>query len=208
MVLSQARRALLTSVAIAALGPPPAAFAQIPPGCTEICGVSCVKPIAIPDRWDDVTPIAGYNGGTGSGGKTLPNWANNAVWNQESCTDLNGNGIYDPGEPFIDGNGNGKFDAEAYDFVRLTEFGEVELAERDHTEVTAATSKIKARMAAETQRKELIVEGVSGIVEGLNPKLIRSKLDAYLQHLPVAKPRKQKEAEASAASETPAQAGI
>ncbi len=29
------------------------------------------------------------------------------------------------------------------------------------------------------QLKELIVEGVAGIVEGLNPKLIRSKLDAY-----------------------------
>jgi chemotaxis protein MotA len=42
-----------------------------------------------------------------------------------------------------------------------------------------AAAKIKARNHAEMQLKELIVEGVAGIVEGLNPKLIRSKLDAY-----------------------------
>jgi chemotaxis protein MotA len=42
-----------------------------------------------------------------------------------------------------------------------------------------AASKIKARAHAELQRKELILEGVSGIVEGLNPKLIRAKLEAY-----------------------------
>jgi chemotaxis protein MotA len=42
-----------------------------------------------------------------------------------------------------------------------------------------AASKIKARIHAETQRKELILEGVAGIVEGLNPKLIRSKLESY-----------------------------
>jgi chemotaxis protein MotA len=43
-----------------------------------------------------------------------------------------------------------------------------------------AANKIKARAQAETHRKELILEGVSGIVEGLNPKLIRAKLEAYL----------------------------
>ncbi len=42
-----------------------------------------------------------------------------------------------------------------------------------------AASKIKARAHAELQRKELILEGVSGIVEGLNPKLIRAKLEAF-----------------------------
>src|SRR6202042_2626063 len=36
-----------------------------------------------------------------------------------------------------------------------------------------AASKILARQAVETQRKELIVEAVAGIVEGLNPKVIR-----------------------------------
>jgi chemotaxis protein MotA len=42
-----------------------------------------------------------------------------------------------------------------------------------------AASKIKARSHALIQRKELILEGVLGIVEGLNPKLIRSKLEAF-----------------------------
>ena len=45
-----------------------------------------------------------------------------------------------------------------------------------------AASKIKARLHDETQRKEMILEGVAGIVEGLNPKLIRSKLESYLPH--------------------------
>jgi chemotaxis protein MotA len=48
-----------------------------------------------------------------------------------------------------------------------------------------AATKIKARASAEAQRKEVIVEGVSGIVEGLNPKLIRAKLEAYTQDTPV-----------------------
>lgn len=42
-----------------------------------------------------------------------------------------------------------------------------------------AASKIKGRIHAETQRKEMILEGVAGIVEGLNPKLIRAKLESY-----------------------------
>ena len=44
-----------------------------------------------------------------------------------------------------------------------------------------ASTKIKARIDSETELKELKLEGVVGIVEGLNPKLIRSKLEAY-QH--------------------------
>jgi len=44
-----------------------------------------------------------------------------------------------------------------------------------------AASKIKGRIHAETQRKEMILEGVAGIVEGLNPKLIRAKLESYKQ---------------------------
>ena len=43
-----------------------------------------------------------------------------------------------------------------------------------------AANKIKARIGVETERKELILEGVVGIVEGLNPKLIRAKLEAYV----------------------------
>ena len=53
-----------------------------------------------------------------------------------------------------------------------------------------AASKIKARIHAEVQRKELILEGVSGIVEGLNPKLIRIKLEAYSHAGPPPKEKK------------------
>jgi chemotaxis protein MotA len=58
-----------------------------------------------------------------------------------------------------------------------------------------AASKIKARIHAETQRKELILEGVAGIVEGLNPKLIRSKLECYSEGKYRAKNAKRKMAE-------------
>jgi len=42
-----------------------------------------------------------------------------------------------------------------------------------------AATKIKSRIEGERELKELKLEGVVAIVEGLNPKLIRSKLDAY-----------------------------
>ena len=42
-----------------------------------------------------------------------------------------------------------------------------------------AGNKIRARGAKVIQMKELMLEGVIGIVEGLNPKLIRGKLEAY-----------------------------
>jgi chemotaxis protein MotA len=42
-----------------------------------------------------------------------------------------------------------------------------------------AANKIKCRIQSDTELKELKLEGVIGIVEGLNPKLISSKLDAY-----------------------------
>ncbi|MGA2880446.1 MAG: flagellar motor protein [Bryobacteraceae bacterium] len=41
------------------------------------------------------------------------------------------------------------------------------------------STKIKARIESETSLKELKLEGVVGIVEGMNPKLIRHKLEAY-----------------------------
>jgi chemotaxis protein MotA len=53
-----------------------------------------------------------------------------------------------------------------------------------------AANKIKARAYAETKRKELILEGVTGIVEGLNPKLIRAKLESYIHGAAVAKEKK------------------
>ena len=42
-----------------------------------------------------------------------------------------------------------------------------------------AANKLRARLRGETQIKELMLEGVVAIVEGLNPKLIRTKLEAY-----------------------------
>jgi chemotaxis protein MotA len=42
-----------------------------------------------------------------------------------------------------------------------------------------AATKIKARVDSETALKELMLEGVVGIVEGMNPKIIRQKLEAY-----------------------------
>ena len=67
-----------------------------------------------------------------------------------------------------------------------------------------AATKIKARIHAETQRKELIVEGVAGIVEGMNPKLIRVKLESYAQS---PAPKEKNEPEKSPkGSEAPAEA--
>ncbi|MGA2136246.1 MAG: flagellar motor protein [Bryobacteraceae bacterium] len=42
-----------------------------------------------------------------------------------------------------------------------------------------AGSKLRSRMHAAIQMRELMLEGVLGIAEGLNPKLIRIKLEAY-----------------------------
>ena len=44
-----------------------------------------------------------------------------------------------------------------------------------------AATKIKARIESDTALKELKLEGVVAIVEGMNPKLIRSKLEPYLR---------------------------
>ena len=42
-----------------------------------------------------------------------------------------------------------------------------------------AANKLRSRMHEATLRKDMILEGVIGIVEGLNPTLIRMKLDAF-----------------------------
>jgi chemotaxis protein MotA len=69
-----------------------------------------------------------------------------------------------------------------------------------------AASKIKARINAEIQRKELILEGVSGIVEGLNPKLIRSKLESYSHEKQAAKGKKKVDKPVKGAAAVPAEA--
>jgi len=56
-----------------------------------------------------------------------------------------------------------------------------------------AANKLRARMHRATQIRELMLEGVVAIVEGLNPKLIRIKLEAYAhdaaqQQKPTARP--------------------
>ena len=43
-----------------------------------------------------------------------------------------------------------------------------------------AAGKIKARIHNDVSAKELVLEGVISIVEGMNPKLIRVKLEAFL----------------------------
>jgi chemotaxis protein MotA len=42
-----------------------------------------------------------------------------------------------------------------------------------------AANKLRARLQRSTLMKEMILEGIVGIVEGLNPTLIRMKLDAF-----------------------------
>jgi chemotaxis protein MotA len=52
-----------------------------------------------------------------------------------------------------------------------------------------AAGKIKARAQQKAQLREMILEGVISIVEGSNPKLIRTKLEAYSRQQPAkAKP--------------------
>ena len=53
--------------------------------------------------------------------------------------------------------------------------------------IFGATVPLQGVQQLEAQRKELILEGVCGIVEGLNPKLIRSKLEAYTHQIPAGK---------------------
>ncbi len=52
-----------------------------------------------------------------------------------------------------------------------------------------AANKIKARAQDEVRLMELTMEGVTGIVEGMNPKLLRVKLEAFL---PAGAPKKAK----------------
>jgi chemotaxis protein MotA len=59
-----------------------------------------------------------------------------------------------------------------------------------------AANKLKARVKEQVHLKELALEGVLSLVEGLNPKLIRTKLEAYAPHK--AAPKKAKEAAAPA----------
>jgi chemotaxis protein MotA len=63
-----------------------------------------------------------------------------------------------------------------------------------------AAGKLKSRAQKEAQLKELLMEGVSSILEGMNPKLIRVKLEAFLQ----ASGKKQKAAAEESGARAPA----
>jgi chemotaxis protein MotA len=65
-----------------------------------------------------------------------------------------------------------------------------------------AATKIKSRIDRDTELKELKLEGVVAIVEGLNPKLIRSKLDAY-RPAETSKPKAEKAKKESAGAAQP-----
>lgn len=57
-----------------------------------------------------------------------------------------------------------------------------------------AAGKLRAKIAKTVRLREMMLEGVLSISEGLNQKLIRSKLDAFAQDAPKpAKKRKEKE---------------
>ena len=56
-----------------------------------------------------------------------------------------------------------------------------------------AANKMKARAQQDSHMREMMLEGVVGIVEGLNPKLIRSKLEAF------APPKREKKGKVAAA---------
>jgi chemotaxis protein MotA len=59
-----------------------------------------------------------------------------------------------------------------------------------------AASKLRARIREAVVIKEMTLEGITGIVEGLNPTLIRMKLEAY--NPAPAKPGKAKPSKAAA----------
>jgi chemotaxis protein MotA len=73
-----------------------------------------------------------------------------------------------------------------------------------------AGGKLRARLQAAVEIRELMLEGVLGIAEGLNPRLIRIKLDAYAHPLVVrrpANPTNKARAVATAKPPTPAVTG-
>ena len=68
-----------------------------------------------------------------------------------------------------------------------------------------AANKLKARVRDAVRVREVMLEGVLSIVEGLNPKLIRTKLEAYRQQQP-ASGQKSKTKTAAAAAGRPVSA--
>ncbi len=69
-----------------------------------------------------------------------------------------------------------------------------------------AANKIKARVAQSVEERELILEGVCAIAEGMNPKLIRTKLEAFVSPESGGKKQKQKQKQAEAVGQAAASA--
>jgi len=61
-----------------------------------------------------------------------------------------------------------------------------------------AASKLKARSQERVRFRELTLEGILGIAEGVNHRLIRIKLDAFLEKHPLAGERNAQESGAPA----------
>lgn len=61
-----------------------------------------------------------------------------------------------------------------------------------------AGGKLRARLHHEVQLRELMLQGVLAIVEGLNPKLIRTRLDAYVEQHGSAKEKTAKKGQPAA----------
>jgi chemotaxis protein MotA len=69
-----------------------------------------------------------------------------------------------------------------------------------------AGGKLRSRLQAAVEVRELMLEGVLGIVEGLNPRLIRIKLEAYARPLAITRSAKPaNKAKANAAAKPPTQ---
>jgi chemotaxis protein MotA len=70
-----------------------------------------------------------------------------------------------------------------------------------------AGGKLRSRLQAAVEIRELMLEGVLGIAEGLNPKLIRIKLEAYARPLAIQRSAKPaNKAKAKATAKQPAEA--
>jgi len=79
-------------------------FAKATAEMTPSSLACCVKPWAMPDRWHDEKLIPGY-----------PKWQNNGYWDGEEFTDLDGDGLRGPDEPFVDSNSDNTYNGEEYD---------------------------------------------------------------------------------------------
>jgi len=93
----------LVSALVVLLVATSAGAAELDRDCRPVCASTCLKPVAIADRWDDVTGVPGH-----------PAWTGNGRYDAEDFTDAHADGIWSPGESFVDGNANGMYDAEHY----------------------------------------------------------------------------------------------